>query len=160
MNPESRRLGHRGFEAKRALHERHVVVDGFRDADDADAHAPPHRFLADLLRPAKGSVAADGEQDPDPEIVQVRGHFPRVLMSSRGAEDRTATLVDGMHRFRRQLERLVSNPAYEPFIAETEAVDLVHAVMETQAPHDRADDVVQPRAEAAARDDPARELGR
>ena len=65
-----------------------------------------------------------------------------------------------MDGFGRQLERLVPDPAHEAFVAEAEAVDLVHAVMAAQAQDDRADHVVQPGAETAARHDPARELRR
>ena len=52
---------------------------------------------------------------------------------SGGSEDRSAALVDPVDGFGCQLERLVPDPAHEAFVAEAEAVDLVHAVMEAQA---------------------------
>ena len=69
------RLGDRRLESKRSLHERNIVVDRLRDADDADLQATPRRFLADLLCPAQRPVAADREEDPDPELLQVVHHF-------------------------------------------------------------------------------------
>ena len=48
-----------------------------------------------------------------------------VLVPSRGSENRSAALVDPVDRFRRQLERLVSDPAHQTFVAEAEAVDLL-----------------------------------
>ena len=154
------RLGDGTLESKRSLHERDVVVDRFRDADDADLQATARRFLADLLCPAKRPVAADGEEDPDAKFLHVVHHFRRVLGPSGRPEDGSAALVDPVDGFGRQLERLVPNPAHEAFVPEAEAVDLVHAVVVAQAQDDRADHVVQSGAETAAGHDPARELRR
>jgi hypothetical protein len=127
---------------------------------DADLQAAPRRFVADLLCPAKRPVAADGEQNPDPEVVDVVDHFRHVLGPSGRTENRSAALVDPVDRFGCQLERPVPDPAHEAFVSEAEAVDLVHGVMPVQAHDHRADHVVQPGTETAARHDPARQLRR
>ena len=64
------RLGDRGLETEGSLHERDVVVDRLRHADDADLQAPSGRLLADRVRAAKRPVAADREQDADAQALE------------------------------------------------------------------------------------------
>src|SRR4029453_15976419 len=93
-------------------------------------------------------------------FLEVIHHFRRVLGPSRRPEDGSAALVDPVNGFGCQLEWLVPDPAYEAFVTETEAVDLVHAVVSVQAQDDCADYVVQSRADTAAGHDPACEFRR
>jgi hypothetical protein len=152
----SPRLGDGGLESKGLLHERDVVVDGLGNADHADLEAPPPRLVADRLRTAQRPVAADDEQDADLQVFQRLHHLRRVLWPAGGPQDRSADLVDPHDRLRRQLERRVPVPADETFVAEAEPVDRPDAIVVMQAEHDRAYDVVQPRADPAAGHDPAR----
>ena len=60
----------------------------------------------------------------------------------------------------RQLERYVTVSLYQPFVAETKSQNFRDAVLMVQAEHDRADHVVQPRADTAACDDATHKRGR
>ena len=61
------RLADGRFEAEGLLHERDVVVDRLRHADDAELQPSLRRFVVDRVCAAQRAVAADGEQDADPE---------------------------------------------------------------------------------------------
>ena len=111
-------------------------------------------------RPAQRAVAADGEEQADVHAVERVHDLPGVLVAARGAEDGAAVLVDAADGRRVQLDRDVAVAGGEPLVAVAEAEDVAHPVVVVEAEHDRADDVVEPRAEAAAGDDAALELGR
>ena len=88
------RLGHRGLEAEGRLHEGDVVVDGLGDADDAERAAPAAGLPGDRPGPLQGAVAADGEEDADPQLLQGIDHLRRVLGAAGGGEDRAPQLAD------------------------------------------------------------------
>ena len=88
-----------------------------------------HRFLGDLLRPAKRPVSADGKEDADLQVHKRLDHLGRVLGTAGGAQHRTADRMDPVDRIGRQFERFVSDPLHKSFIAVAEPVDLLHSVM-------------------------------
>ncbi len=153
----SARLGDRGLEPERSLHERHVVVDRLGNADHGELQATLRRFLADLLCAAQRAVAADGEENANAEVFEVIDHRGCILRSARGSEDRAAAFVNPSHRFRGQPQRFVADPGHQPLVTEAEAIDLPNAVVMVQAQDNGADDIIQPRAQAAAGHDSARQ---
>ena len=89
------RARERGPEAEALVDERDVVVDRLRDADDARSSARARSTdVGDPLRAAQRAVAADDEQDVDPELLEAVDDLLRVLLAARAAEDRAAVLVD------------------------------------------------------------------
>ncbi len=114
---------------------------------------------ADLLRPAQRPVAADGEEQADVHAVERVHDLPGVLVPARGAQDGAAVFVDAADGRRVQLDRGVAVAVGEALVAVGEPEDVAHPVVVVQAEHDCADHVVEPRAEAAAGDDAALELG-
>src|SRR5262245_13689284 len=102
------------------MHERNVVVDRLRDADDADRQTAPRRVLADGVGPAKGPVAADGEEDSNTQTLERVDHHCRILRPARRAEKGAAHLVNPIHDVRRQWERIMTVPFDEAFETEAE----------------------------------------
>ena len=104
-----------------------------------------------LHRAAHAAVAADDEQDVDPELDEGVDHLPGVLVAARAAEDRAAVVVDVPHgvagRARRRRSRCFGDQAR---VAVAEAVDVRDAVVLGELLDDPADHVVEPGAQAAA----------
>ena len=93
-------LGHGGLETEGLLDEGDVIVDGLGDADDAERAAAAARLCGDGAGPLEGAVAADGEEDADPQLLQVVHHLGRVLGAAGGGQDRPPQFADLVHRRR------------------------------------------------------------
>ena len=145
----------RAFEAKAAIDEMDVVVDGLRHADDRDLQAAPFYFRRELHRCADGAVAADHEQDVDGVGLEIVDHFAGILRAARRAEDGAALVMDVRHRLRGQLDRFMAEARNQAFVSITKAEDAFDAVTARELEHDAAHDVVDAGAEAAAGDDAA-----
>ena len=91
------RLGKRRLEPEALVEVHDVVVDGLGDADDALLLAAPPDLQADLVRAAQAAVAADDEEDIHLHLLEKIDHLRHILRPARGAEDRAAEGVDGIH---------------------------------------------------------------
>ena len=137
--------------AEGARHERHVVVDGLRDADHRQRVAALPGFLEQLVAAALRAVAADGEEDVHAAPDQVVHGEADVHRAARGAEHRAALLVDVVHELGRQHDRFRAAGGIQPLVAAAKAEHLLHAVGVVQFEEERADDVVQAGAQARRR---------
>ncbi len=120
----------------------------------------PRRSIStdDVVRAAHRSVAADDHQDVDAELDEPVDDHGRVLRAARRAEDRAAALVDACDRLGGQRYDVVAELRDQPGVAVLEADHVAHAVVRVELEDDRADDVVEAGAEAAAGHDA--DLGR
>ena len=146
----------RGFldgaeESERARDEADVVVDGLRHADDGERVAAAARFLVEIVRAALRAVAADGEEDVHAARDEVVHRGADVHRTARGAENRAAFLMNAIDELRRDLHRLHAARGIEPAVAAAKAEHLGDAVAVVQFEKERADDVVEPGAQPAAR---------
>jgi hypothetical protein len=60
----------RGQVPERTVHEHHVVVDSFGDADNGDLQVAPFHFFGDGMRTALGAIVAEGEQNVDATLLE------------------------------------------------------------------------------------------
>ena len=147
-----RGFGYGGLEAKGLLDEADVVVDGLGDADDSDFEVAPRHFLEDGAPGFHGAVAADDEEHVDVAALQGIDDLTGILRSAGGAEHRAAEKMDVPHLVRGELDVAVSVFRNKALEAEGDAEDAGHVVVMVGFHDNGADDVVQPRAQAAARD--------
>ena len=140
-----------GFETERLVDEADIVVDGLRNRDDADGEPATLRLHRNVVRAARGAVAADAEQQIDVHAHQRIDHHAGVFLAARGAEDGAALLVDVVGVLVGQHDGSELAGRVQPPVAVTDAVDDRHFVLTPQRAGQELDDVVQPRAEAAGR---------
>ena len=138
-----------GVEAERVVGAVEVVVDRLRDADDGEVV-----LLVELRGDAERVLAADRDERVEPFALEGREHLldtalDLVRVRPRRAEDRPAARQDPGDLA--PAERL-DDPVDEPAPPFAHRRDLPAAV--ERAPRHRADDRVQPRAVAAAGEDP------
>src|SRR5262249_60330296 len=127
-----------------------VVVDALRPPDDADGKPAPQDLAGERRRAAETAVAPDHEEELHVEAEERIDHPIEILRPARRAERRPATLVHVLDDVWEELRRLVVIRVGEARVAVAEAVDAADAVGGREGQHDRAHDVVEPPAEAAA----------
>ena len=142
-------------ETETAIDERHVVVYRLGHPDYADAQTAPLDLRAYAHCPVHAAVAADHEQDADAIGFQVVDQFRGFLRSARGAQYRSALVMDVRDRFGRERQREMTIARDQPLIAVAKAEDLSHAVACPQFQHDAAHHVVEAGRQTAAGDDAA-----
>ena len=145
----------RALEAERLVDERDVVVDRLRHADHADLLPPAFDLLRERMSTAHRAVAPDREEDIDAPCDERVDHDLRVTRPARRAEHRPAEPVHvtdlvGAERHRRRNARRRIEPG-EP---EAEPRHGGDAVLVHELEDHRADDVVDPGADAARGHDP------
>ena len=106
--------------------------------------------LVELHRAAHAAVAADDEQDVDPELDEGVDHLPGVLVAARAAQDRAAVVVDVPDGVQVELDDALAVLRRQARVAVAEAVDVRDAVVLGELLDDPADHVVEPGAQAAA----------
>ena len=139
--------------SERARDEADVVVDRLRHADDRERVAAFARFLEKIVPAALRAIAADGEEDVHAARDEVFHRAPYVHRPARRAENRAALLMNAIDELRRDLHRLDAARRIEPAVTAAKAEHLRDAVAVVQFEEERADDVVQPRTQPAARHD-------
>jgi hypothetical protein len=154
------RLGERRREAEALADVGDVVVDRLGHAHDADRQSARGDLAADVVSATHRAVAADDHQDVDAELDEAVDDRDGVLCAAGRSEDRPAALVDARDVLGGELDDVVPVGLDDACVAVLEADDVAHAVVGVQLEHDGADDVVQPRAQPAARDDPDLRGGR
>ena len=142
--------GERRLEPEALVGVGQVVVDGLGDADDRDVEAALVDDARQLHRAAHAAVAADDEQDVDPELDEGVDHLPGVLVAARAAQDRAAVVVDVADGVQVELDDALAVLRRQARVAVAEAVDVRDAVVLGELLDDPADHVVEPGAQAAA----------
>jgi hypothetical protein len=140
-------------EAERLVDEVDVVVDRLGHADDRDLQPAALRLVPDAVRALERAVAADQEQDVDPLAIEHVDGDDRVLLAARGAQDRAGDAVDALDHVLREDDRMERVPGIQRAVAVAQTEHRLHAVAVEQLEVERADDVVQPWRETAARHD-------
>lgn len=142
------RLLHRRVKPEGAVHEVDVVVDGLGDASDAEPQVLVSRGRVQLLRAAVGPVAADDVQLVHAVAMQPGKDPTAVEPPARGAQHRPSLVMDPLHRCGGEQDGFLLGRHALISIADAEhGVDSVELV---QRINQLADDVVDPRAQAAA----------
>ena len=147
------RFLHGREEAEAARHEGDVVVDRLGHADNRERMAAPGGLLEQGIAAALRAVATDREQDVDLPPDQGVDRAADVNGAARGAEECAALLVDAGDDGRRQRDRIRADGRVEPLVAAPEPEHFPDAIAMLQLQENRADDVVQAGAQAAAGDD-------
>ncbi len=106
----------------------------------------------------QGAAAADHEEDADVHALQGVRDFLDILGAAARSDHHTAAFVDVDHLVRGEVQHVIAVAGNEPAQAVAHAGNVAHTVAVVQLEHDRADDVVQPRAEPPAGDQGALEL--
>ena len=88
-----------------------------------------------------------------PRAMRFSTARPDVHRPARRAENRAALLMNAIDELRRDLHRLDAARRIEPAVSAAKAEHLRDAVAVVQFEEERADDVVQPRTQPAARHD-------
>ena len=143
----------RGFKAEGLVDEGDVVVDGLGDADHADGEAAPLRFDRDIVRAARGAVAADAEYEVDVHAREGFDHDLGALLAARGAEDGAALLVDVVGVVLVELDRSESVRRVEAPVTVPDAVDQRHMVDVLERQRQELDHVVESGTESAGGQD-------
>ncbi len=89
-----------------------------------------------------------------PERLEVVDDLARVLRAARRAEDGAALVVDVRHRLGREDHGVVAEAGQQPLEPVAQPQDVADPVAMRQLEHQPAHDVVEPRAQPAAGDDP------
>ena len=147
------RLGHGRLEPEGTSHELKVVIDRLRHADHGDLESAFQALLRHVARAPERSVAADHEEDVDVHAHKRIDNLLRGLLPARRAENRAAQLMDQIDLLRVQHERFVAEPRAQSREAEADAEDRLNSVVEGEDLDQSLDDVVEPRAETAGRQD-------
>ena len=140
-------------EAERAKHVFDVVVDCLGNADDRDLEAAAGDLLIDLMRTALRAVAADAEEHVDALAMEEVDDDLRILRAARAAQGCAAQFVNLGDEGIGERNRREARGRVEAEIAVADAEHVAHAVVPRELLIDRADDVVEAGAEAAAGDD-------
>ena len=140
-------------ESERAFDVLDVVVDRLWHGDDGDRQAALPQSLLECPGSTKGSVAPDAEQDVAVVADQGIDHLIEVLGATRGAEHRAAATHGSDERVGREGDRRLGWNFRQAGVAVAEAEHVFAAVVVPQREHQRADDVVEAGADAAAGDD-------
>src|SRR5215469_3154471 len=82
-----------------------VVIDGFRNPDDALRQTSPAKLGIDGGSSPQRTVAADNEKNINVQLFQMIDHLTHILWASRAAQNRPAKGVDGRNRFRPERQR-------------------------------------------------------
>ena len=130
-----------------------VIVDGFGDTDHRDIEFSLADGFEKRKRATLSAVAADTENDVNPLFQKEIGHFIRVLLSARRAEDRAAIFVDSVDHLEGEWNRGETDFWNEALVAIADSDDVFYAIVEVQFKKDGTNNVVQARAKAAAGDD-------
>jgi hypothetical protein len=107
-----------------------------------------------LPAPPDRTVTPDDEEDVDAELHQPVHHDLGILCASGCPEDGAALHVDLADPLRGQFHRLPPVGRHQPGEAVAEADDIADPVVCFEFHHQSADDVIQPRAQPTASDDP------
>ena len=124
----------------------------------ADLQPAASHLVGDRRRAAQRAVAADGEENADSQPIEGIDHFSDVLRPAGRSQDRAAHFVDVGDVLRREFQRDVAGLSREALEAEAKTVDIADSVMMVQPQNDGPHDVVEPRTQAAAGDDPAAQV--
>ncbi len=144
------RFRYRGEKAEGLVAELDVVIDRLWDAHDRDLGAAAGYFLGNRVGATLRAVAADGEQNVHAERFQKVHIHHRVLRPARGAQHRSAPMVNVLDHAVGQFARRFTLGRIEPLVTVTNADDGGHAVIRFQRVVQIADDVIDAGAKSAA----------
>ena len=131
------------------FNEVQIVVDGFRNADDADVQVSPENLFGEESRRAHGPIPADAEKKIDVHPLERRHHLADILLPPRRGEDTPAAGVNVLDSFRGQGNDLVAVFGDQSLESITDTNDVGYAIAVMQFHHDGPDDVVEAGAQAA-----------
>ena len=140
-----------GFKAERTADELKIVVDRLRNSDNRNLEIALHTLLRDFAGAPQRAVAADAEEN-----IYIHSH-QRIdddigrLLTAAGAENRSAELVNRIDCVGVEHYGLISEIGIKPGITETDAENVLDAVIEGENLDEALDHVVKSGAETAGR---------
>mmetsp|Transcript_25219 Transcript_25219/g.72615 ORF Transcript_25219/g.72615 Transcript_25219/m.72615 type:complete len:264 (-) Transcript_25219:355-1146(-) len=123
-------LGNCRVEPEGLVEHDDVVVDGLRDADDADELRPLQRGLVEQVPRELCAVPADEEHDGNTEALHAVQDLLCVEAATASLQDTAALHVDVINEGRCQLDGRVEVWLCEAVVAGLHAIDLLDAILE------------------------------
>src|SRR6187431_1640773 len=116
------------------------------------------RLLKEIVRTTLRAVSANCEKNIDPARDEIVHGPANIHRSTRRSQNRAAFLMDPFHELRGDLHRFQAAVRIEAAVSTTKPGHLRNPVAVVQFQEQRANDVVEPWTQAAARHDPRARL--